>query len=157
MTTGSNGILRVDTSFGITPAYQGNSFNLSIDDAEKLAVVSRWYRPSPSGGAENVAFSVEVLGLPDWTPLRTISIPGHQCVSAVISPDGSRVAFEAHEIGTYRTFISVRETASGRELARRKSLHLKALTFLPDNRTLAIAACDRTPSEPVWLWAVPDL
>ena len=48
-------------------------------------------------------------------------------------------------------------TASGRELGRRKAAHLKTLTFLPDNRTLAIAASDRTPAEPVCLCAVPDL
>jgi hypothetical protein len=46
------------------------------------------------------------------------------------------------------------ETATGRELARRKSVFVNDLVLLHDNQTLAIPLCGMTISEPIAAWDV---
>jgi len=83
-------------------------------------------------------------------------IPGHQSVTATLSPDGRLLAFEAHEIGKPRKFVAVFNTATGQEIARKKSDLVNDLAFLRDNRTLAIAHSGFTKSEAIDLWTLPD-
>lgn len=153
----ASAIVRVDNDFEIKPtAYRRSSFDIVADDSEKLLVVARWFGLGESK-RDKEEFGIEILSLPSLELRRTILIPEHQLVTPAISPNGRYVAFEAHEIGKYRRFVAVFETATGREIARRKSDFIKALRFLRDNRTVAIGCSCHTKSEAVTLWRVPGL
>lgn len=151
------GIIRADRAFKLTPTpFSNAAFALAVDDAEKLLVVSRWFIQG-SDDKRNVEFGIQIVRLPSLETTRTILIPGHQAVSAILTHDGKHVAFEAHKIGTYRKFIVVCETETGREIARRKCGYTNDLKFLKDNQTLAIAHSGHTATEPIDFWRVPGL
>jgi hypothetical protein len=147
------GILRIDSAHEVksTP-YKKPAFDLSIDATEKLMVVSRWF---PLRGNQTTEFGLDIVSLPSLEVMRTILLTGHQLVLGVISPDGQRVAFQAHECGKNREFIAVFDTQTGQELARCKSSLTDDLAFLADSRTLAIAYSEHTTGEPIKLWPVP--
>ena len=73
-----------------------------------------------------------------------------------MSPNGRLLAFEAHEIEKPRRIIAVFNTATGQELARKKSGYTNDLLFLRDNRTLAVADGRFTKSEAIDLWTVSN-
>jgi hypothetical protein len=146
------GLFRMDAAFNVAHASPTYGYHdLALDDAEKLLVVKR-RTPSPPSEC-----GVDILSLPSLIPVRTILLPNHQAGHPAISPDGRLLAFEANEVGSfYRIFVAVFETATGREIARRKIELLNDLKFLRDNRTLAIGRSAITKSEPVELWTVPE-
>jgi hypothetical protein len=151
------GVLRIDAETGAGGlAAAVRAFRLVTDDAEQLLAVSRWFAFSGPERERPVEFGVQLLRLPSFEPVRTFLLPGHQAVTAALSPDGRLLAFEAHEIGTYRRFVVAFDVATGRELGRRKSDFVRDLAFLRDGRTLAIPKTGNTTSEPIDLWAVPE-
>jgi hypothetical protein len=128
-----------------------NAFALSMDDAEELLCVSRWFYVQ---GVEEDPdeFGVRVFRRGSHELLRELLVPGHHCVQGTISPDGKLVAMEAEKIGAMKKFIVVFEVAIGKEIARRKSPSPYQLCFLPDNRTLAIPFYGYMTAEPIMLW-----
>ncbi len=152
-------VLQLDPS-GIAPAVIAAPLRASKFAADEgntlLAVSRRFAQPGPEYDAPPTEFGVHLLRLPTFEVLRTFLIPNHQAVTPALSHDGRLLAFEAHEIGKPRTFIVVFETATGREIARRRSDFIGALAFLPDDKTLVIARSTTTLGEPIDLWKVPD-
>ena len=151
-------LLRLDPTGDAVPASAPiPSFRLSTDDAEKLVAVSRLELDAESG--------VHLLHLPTLDPFRVITLPGHQGESAALSPDGRLLAFEAHDLtkpmgNPKRCFIVVFETATGREVARRKPhrLSVGALAFMGDNKTLAIGGDEYfATTDPIELWPIPGV
>jgi hypothetical protein len=131
------------------------SFHLATNAADTILAVGRWFALSGPERLHPLEFGIHLLRLPTFEPLRTILIPGHQAVFPALSPDGRLLAFEAHELAKVRKFVAVYETATGREIARRKSNFIRQLAFLPDNQTLAIASSQITTGEPIDLWPIP--
>jgi hypothetical protein len=126
---------------------------LAADAGGSLVAVapftSRYYpNPAESG--------VDVLRLPSSELVRTIVVPGHQAHHPALSLDGSLLALVAREIARPREIVAVFDTATGREVARRKTEHVNQLCFVPDGRTLAIAGGGVTTTEPIGLWPVPE-
>ncbi len=153
-----DGLLLIDRDFSIKPTiYHDRAISVSIDANENLLAVSRWFSIFCSDKENNAEFGFQILGLPEMKLVRSFQIPGHQLVRATLSPDGRLVAFEAHEIGKYRRFIVVCESASGREIARRKSDFVHDLAFFSDCKTIAVTANGHTKYEPVVLWDIPNL
>src|SRR3954467_5942013 len=143
----------MDSRLQIKPTpYRKTCFNLAIDDSEKILAIGRWFAITGSERKQKAEFGIQLLRLPSLKPLRTVFIAGHQLVHPALSPDGKHLAFEAHQVGAYRYFVAIIETATGREIARRKSNMIRALEFLRDGKTLAIAGSGFTTSEPVLLW-----
>ena len=152
-----SGILRLSLSYD-APAIVAapiRSFHLATDAAETTLAVGRWFAPSGPERDRPAEFGIHLLRLPTFEPLRTILIIGHQAVSPALSPDGRLLAFEAHELAKVRKFVALYDTATGREIARRKSNFIRQLTFLPDSQTLAIAEGQITTGEPIDLWPIP--
>jgi hypothetical protein len=147
-------VVRMDTACGaLTELIPVKAFGLSLDDAEELLCVSRWFFVTGIQSDPN-AFGVKVFRLVSKELVGEFMLPGHHCVHGTISRDGKLVAMEAVQIGTPRKFIVVFDVPTGREIARRKSpsLSLSPLSFLPDNRTLAAAFSGYAVGEPIALW-----
>ncbi len=146
------GVLRMDTASGsLTEAVAVKASGLSVDDAEELLCVSRWFFVTGVERDPN-AFGVKVFRLASKELVGEFMVPGHHCVHGTISPDGKVLAMEAHQIGTMRKFILVFDVATGQEIARRKSPSLYQLSFLPDSQTLAIAFSGHVIGEPIAFW-----
>jgi hypothetical protein len=147
-------ILKMDTSTGsITATLPGAAIRLSVDDRETLLAISP-RSAMPRAGWELEEIEIQLLTLPDLEPARMVAIPNHQLSMAVLSPDGRILACEAHECGTYRRFLVAFDTATGRELGRRKADHIYDLAFLRDSQTLAIAKSGTVVNEPIDLWKI---
>lgn len=150
-------ILRIDPAVAAPPppaAIPVPAHRLSADAAGTMLAVSRWFQLF-AREEQKKEFGVHLLRLPSFEPLREFVIPNHEAVTATLSADGKLLACEAHEIGKPRKFIAVFDTATGRQVARRKSDFIRDIEFLPDNRTLAIAVTGHTTGESVVLWTVP--
>ncbi|HZN64047.1 MAG TPA: DUF4303 domain-containing protein [Tepidisphaeraceae bacterium] len=131
-------------------------FRLSTDDAGQLLAVS----PLPRVGGlsdQPAARSVQLLRLPALEAVRSVGLSGHDADKVALSPDGRLLAFEAEVIGHYRGPVVVFDTATGREVARRKVESVESLAFLRDGRTLAVGTACHTTGEAVELWAVPGV
>jgi hypothetical protein len=134
-----------------------NCRSISADDTGRFVAVSQWFTTGPPNPDQLLEFGVELLALPGLEPVRSFLIPGHEASAGALSPDGRLLALEATQTRSRGFFIAVFDTATGRELARRKSsgVYLRGIHFLPDNRTLAIPGYGHTPAEPVELWTIP--
>src|SRR5688500_10515573 len=127
----------------------GSAHRFSVDDAGRLLAVSRWF---DLGDGRRKPFGVRLLELPSLKLVRTFELPGHGCVTVALAPDGKRIAFEAHDTAGRRKHVVVFDVATGKEIARRRSDYIDNLTFLRDNRTLAIGVSGFTKHESVELW-----
>jgi dipeptidyl aminopeptidase/acylaminoacyl peptidase len=148
-------IFRLDPESDEPP--QKLAANISVhrfcaDDAGKLLAVSGWFDISDRGRRKAAPFGVRLLALPSLKPVRTFEVPGHQCVTVALSPDGKRIAFEAHDTASRRKHVVAFDVATGKEIARRRSDFIHDLAFLRDNRTLAIGTSAITKREAVELW-----
>ena len=145
-------LLRIRTKSGKEPlSLPLASFKLDGDRNESMLAVSRWFELQRR---KNKAFGVQLLRLPSMKLAREIHLPDHQLVHATLSSDAGLLAVEAHHVVGYLQHIIVFDTASGLEIARRKSHFAKDIAFLPDSRTLAIGTSDFTTSEAVTLWNI---
>lgn len=150
------GVFRITAGYAISPtSFTSKAFKITIDRDEKLAAVSRWFSSLGPENEQNAEFGFTIVSLPTLNHVKSFSIPGHQLVKATLSSDGQLVAFEAHEIGTYRKFVAILNVATGKEIARRKSQFIDALAFFPGDKVLALAEGSSAKPKPVLLWPVP--
>ena len=83
-------LLRVaPATFTVEESIPLASFRLVADDSERVLAVSGWFMDRKD------EFGVDLLSLPSLEPIRTFLIPGHQAVTAALSPNGCLLAFEA--------------------------------------------------------------
>jgi hypothetical protein len=148
-------LLRIDPmTCAVKASVPLSCFTLSTDEHEKLLAVSEM-----NVRESRYEFCVRVLSLPNLKSVRAFRIPGHQAAgyAVALSPDGRLLAFEVKPIGKHQTFVTVVNTATGREIGRKKADMVNDLAFLRDNRTLAIAKNDITKFEATELWVIPGL
>jgi hypothetical protein len=138
-----------------TIASPHRAFRLATDANETLLAISRWFPFAGRDRQETTEFGVHLLPLPSFELLRTITIAGHQAVTPAISPDGRLLAFEAHEFGTPRKFVVIYDIATGKEICRRKSDFVRALSFLNDSKTLVMAVSRVAVTPPIDFWEIP--
>ncbi len=154
------GILRITSDFKSTATpFKDKCLQVSVDAGEKLAVATLDYTVLISRSLEHeTELGCKLLRLPSLEPIRELKLPGLIVENAIISPDGRYVACDVKRVGTYRHFIVVCETATGKEIARQKAnSSTNDLKFLSDNRTLVIAKSGFIATEPVNFWCVPGL
>lgn len=148
-----HGVLKLDATLNApTKSIPTKAFALSVDAAESSICVSRWFFTTGLNRDPN-PFGVKLFPLKSQHPPAEFIVPGYQCVNATLSPDAKLLALDARQVDTPRKLIVVFDVATGREVARRKSPSLKKLSFLPDNRTLAIAFAGHVTGEPINFWS----
>ena len=95
-----------------------------------------------------------LVNLSDFSIIRPITDIGWTLEDGVISPDGSRIACLANQVGGARKRLIAFDAASGMVIARRKVPLAARLLFMPDSQTVAIGTSAVTESAPVEFWDV---
>ncbi len=149
----NRGFVTMDLNLRIKAASQcKDGSRVSFDGEEKLCAVSGRPKDGLIGDQKpKDQLGIEIFRFPKLELVRRILIPGHIMVRATLSPDGKLVACRANECGKYQSFIAVFETATGREIARKKSDSYE-MAFLPGRDVLAITMAGEMKGEPVDLW-----
>lgn len=146
---GRDSIARVNPqtgeALGVVPR---PGFHLSTSADESRIAVSRWF--DQNVGKE--PFGCAVLSLPEFTVVKEFSLPGHQLVLNEISPDGRRVAFEAHALVGYRIEAQVIDVATGQTLLKRKVGGHKGFVFFPDSQALLAIDVERSAGRSLAIW-----
>jgi hypothetical protein len=148
------GVLSLDPAGDEPPQvrFRTKALRLAADENESLLAVARSTNILTAPREPEVEFGVQLLELPTFGPLREILVPGYQAFEPTLSTDGRLLAFNARQIDGPRSFIGVFETATGREIARRKSRFVHETAFTPDGLSLAVAQSKTTTGEAIEFW-----
>lgn len=159
---GENGIFRRRVNSGDAELILAQrAHRLALDHQEQLLAVSRWF-DSPSQFNDQAKarakepFGVQLFRWPSLEPLPSFDVPGHQCVTVALSPDGKLLALEAHALEKQKCWLIVFDVETRREIARRKSNYISDLCFFPDGRHLAVTENGYTTTEPIVIWGLPE-